>query len=212
MGHCPNTRQTLVPVRSVRGSHCLWEGGGDLKVNLPLAQGRMRRGQPHSSRLLFRSQPHSACPTHQREGIVADNFGGTFDVQRDGVVGERAYCAEFICDPQYDTRGISAVGKKPGVIRQNRELLIDPFAGVELRDHLLALNVAFNPQISPGVEKWAQVEDERRMRKVSKFASVGISLCNQLVVDVKLEMVAVGADNSVVKSNRFVPARPAEGG
>ena len=60
--------------------------------------------------------------------------------------------------------------------------------------------------------KRLHVENEGRIAKVAKITPVGIDLRDQFVIDIELEMVAVGADHSGVESDRFIPARPAEGG
>src|SRR5271170_2078385 len=49
-----------------------------------------------------------------------------------------------------------------------------------------------------------------RMAQAAELAPVRVNLGDQLVIDIELQMVAVGADYSVAESDRFVSARPAE--
>ena len=115
------------------------------------------------------------------------------------------------------TRRTTRVESAPSAISSessgsSTNFVIHAVARKLLRDDLLALNVAFNPQVSPLVKEFAEFDDEGCVLKMRELFAVGIDFGHQLVRDVELQMVAVGADHGLRKSDGFVAARPVECG
>src|SRR5204863_1792115 len=123
---------------------------------------------------------------------------------------KRADSAEFIGQAKNQASRVGAIGDELGIVGQQYKFLIKALPGKVFRDYLLSLYVAFDPQVSPAVEEAAQGNAEWRVFKVRKFCSIRIGFHDQLAVNVELQMLAVRADHSFRKSNRFVAARPME--
>ena len=149
----------------------------------------MRRRQPHGSRLLLGSNPHRPRSADQREWIVPDKLCWSFQFKLDGIVGEGPDGAKFVGHAQHYASGVGPVCHEAGVVGQQREFLIDTFAGIFLHDDLLALNVSLETQVAPLVKKFAQFHDKWRVTKVRELLPVGINRGDQFVRDIKLYLV-----------------------
>ena len=58
----------------------------------------------------------------------------------------------------------------------------------------------------------ANVHNKRRIAKMLKLFAIGIGFGDQFVIDVDLDVIAIGTDYGVGKSDRFVPTGPMKGG
>ena len=148
----------------------------------------------HRSRLFFRANPDRAGAADQRERIVADNFRGPFQLQLDGIVRKRPDGAKFVGHAQNDASGIGAIGVETRVVGQQREFLIDTSAGHRLNDHLLAIDVALDSQVSPLEDGLLKSATNGGIAKVGKLGFVWIGFRHQLVGNIKFQVVAVRAD------------------
>ncbi len=95
-----------------------------------------------------------------------------------------------------------------GVVRKQSEFLIDALPGHGFGDDLFALDVAFDPQISPFMNGFAKFGDKRRVAKVGKLLPVGIGFGDEFVLDIKFEVVAVGENNRLGESDGLVATQP----
>lgn len=90
-------------------SHRFRSCRSNLDIDLLSAEYRMQPRQLYSSRLFFCAEPHCPSSPHQRKRIVSDNFGGTVNIQLDGVVGQRADSTKFVSDAQDDASCVRSV-------------------------------------------------------------------------------------------------------
>ena len=105
------------------------------------------------------------------------------------------------------TRRTTRVESAPSAINSvssgsSRNFVSTPLPGMLLRDHLFSLDVALDPQVSPLVEQFSHFKDEGRVAKMRELLPVGIDIGDQLVVDVELEVVAIGAHDGLRESDR----------
>ena len=89
----------------------------------------MLGSEPDRSSLLSSANPHRSRAADQREWIVSDDFCGTFEAQRDGIIRVRSNRTEFICDAEHDARGVGPIGPKLRVIGM-RLRISDPRRGL----------------------------------------------------------------------------------
>ena len=99
------------------------------------------------------------------------------------------------------TRVVSAPSAMQlGVIGEQREFLVDAAAGHGFRDDLLALDVAFDAQIAPLEDGFLEIGDERRIAQDGQIRFLlGSTSATNFVADIKLQVVAIGADHALVK-------------
>ena len=107
---------------------------------------RVVRGQADRPRLFLCPNPDRPGAPNQRKRIIADEHGGAFEMQRDGVVCKRTNGSEFIGHAQHDARSIRSISVQLRLVRKQGKSLINAFAGEGLRDHLLAPQISFNAQ------------------------------------------------------------------
>src|SRR5262245_712184 len=136
----------------------------------------MYGSQSNFSRLLFGTHPDCASASDQGKRIVANNFRRPFDAELDCIVSKRTYCVEFIGDAQNYASSIGAIGDQSCVIGHEFKFLINSFAGIALRNHQLAADIAFEFQVPPLMKKLIQRNDEGRVAKMRELFSVGIGL------------------------------------
>lgn len=144
--------------------------------------------------LLLGTNPHSAGASDQRERIVANDFGRSFDLEPDGIIGEGANGAEFVSHADNNSGRISAVSDQLRIIGAQDKLAVHAAARKILGYDLLALDVPLDAQIAPLMKEISHFEDKRWISQMLKLVAVRIDLGHQLVIDVELQMVAVGAD------------------
>ena len=84
--------------------------------------------QPDRPGLLGDADPDGASASDKREGVVADECGGAFKVEKDRVIGVSPYGSELVRDAEDDAGGIGSVGEERGVVRHEQELAIGPAA------------------------------------------------------------------------------------
>ncbi len=161
-------RQIIRLLGDFRGS------GGEFELELLGAEIGVSGGKFYGAGLFFGANPDGAGAADQGEGIVADDFGGAIEGEFDGVVGEGADGAELVGDAEDDTSGVGAVGVELGVVGKKSEFLVNAAAGESFRDDLLALDVAFDAQVSPVANGSAQISNKWGIAKVSKLRFVGI--------------------------------------
>src|SRR5580704_8936613 len=112
----------------------------------------MDRLELHFPWLLLSSNPDCARAADQRKGIIADDFGWTVQFKLDRGIGKWTDVSEFIGDANDNASRVGAIGNQIGVVRHQREFRVDAFSGKLLRDHLLALDVTLDSQVSPFVK------------------------------------------------------------
>ena len=155
-----------------------WGSGGDFELELLGAEIGVGGGESYGAGFLFGADPDGAGAADQGEGIVADDFGGAIEGELDGVVGKGVDGAEFVGDAQDDAGGVGAVGVELGVVGKNSEFLIDAATGESFGDDLLALDVAFDAQVSPVANGSSQIGHKRGVAKMGKLGSVRIDFRN----------------------------------
>jgi hypothetical protein len=151
--------------------------------------------------------------SNERERVVPDEFGWAVQLEMDCVICKGSNGAKFIRDAENHSGRIRAVRGKRGFIGHDGEFRIHSPARHSFFYYFVSIDVAFDPQISPPMaQPGASIQDEGRITKMLELCSIRISLGDQLVIDVKLQVLAIGAENRLGKANRFVTARPVEGG
>ena len=115
----------------------------------------------HGAGLFLSANPDGAGAADQRERIVADDFGGAFHLQLDGIVGERPDGAEFVGNAQNDAGRVGSVGDELGVVGMQREFLVNAAAGKRFGNDLLALQVAVDAQVTPVADGTPQINHKR---------------------------------------------------
>src|ERR1700722_13169671 len=108
--------------------------------------------EAYGATLLLRTKPYCSCTANQRKGVVADECGGAFESENNWVIRVGASGPELVRDPKDYSSGISTVGDKCGVVREEHEFTIDACSGERLRNHLLSLYEAVDAEVSPW--KW----------------------------------------------------------
>src|SRR5436190_7952549 len=186
---------------------------GDLELQLLRTQARMCSRKPSAASLFFGANPNRPRAAYERKWIVANNFGWPFDFQLDGIIGKRPNGTEIIVDAHHHSRRVRAIADQSGIIGGDCELRIDASARHLLNNDLLSLYVALQAQIAPPVTKaWANIHHEWRVTEMLKLFAIWIGFGDQFVIDVDLDVIAIGTDYGVGKSDRFVPTRPMKGG
>src|SRR6516164_11160331 len=142
-------------------SSFLRSDGGECNVDLLGSKDRMVRRQADRPRLFLRANPDRPGASNQRKRVIADEHGGAFQLQPDGVVCKRTNGSEFIGHAQHDARSIRSISVQLRLVRKQGKSLINAFAGEGLRDHLLAPQVSFNAQIPPVRNGFLQVRGKR---------------------------------------------------
>src|SRR5215469_1006299 len=181
---------------------------GNINRNFLLAQHGMRCCHSHLSGLLLRADPDCTSSSDQRERIVADDLSRAFDLELNRVVCKGADIVEFVGDSKHDTGRVSSVTDQAGVVRPKKELRINPSAGVAPRDCKLALDVSLETQVIPLVKELLQFHREGSIFQVWELHAVGVGFGNQLIGNVELHVVAVGADHGLRKPDGGVAAGP----
>src|SRR5882757_6015487 len=140
----------------------------DLDLRAPLAQPGMSRRDPDYSGASRGADPYGCDAADQEAGILANELCGTLELQPDRIGRKRADVAELIGDPQYQASAIRTVRQQLGIIRRERELLVESLARPIPDDDLLAADVSLDAQIGPILQEVeCQLrEHERRMGEV----------------------------------------------
>jgi hypothetical protein len=176
-------------------------------------------GKAHGARLLTGANPDGAGASNERERIVADEVGGAFEGEGDGVVGIGANCAELIGNAQDDARGVGTIGAERVVVSKQSKFAVDAASGERFGDDLFSLHESVDAQIAPSGAVAVHVEDERGIFEVREFFAVGIGFGEEFPgifvvaagTRVQLEVIAVGADDGFGESDGLIAARPVEG-
>lgn len=143
------------------------------------------------SRLFGCSNPDCARAAHQHKRIIADELAWPGDFEANCIAGKRPNGIELIRYPQDYPRRIRTIRDESCVIRQHGKFLIEALAGKRARNHLFALNVAFDPQIAPRGMPVPQIGGKGRIFQMRELLPVGIGLGNQGSIDIKLQVFAI---------------------
>src|SRR5262249_19643017 len=153
------------------------------------------RGFQHSSAgLLLRANPHGPASAKEAEWVLANQLRWTFQTERDCGCRIPAKIAVLVGDTHRYTRAVGAIGDEFCVVCCNHELPIKSFVRIELFNYLLSSEITFNLQ-SSFLWSFVQIHLEGRMQQIPKRCTIGIRFCDHSVTNVKLEMVAIGADD-----------------
>ena len=169
------------------------------------------------------SNPDCTGATDECKRIVADDLGGAFESKRDRVVGVGPNGAEFVGDAEDDTGGVGTICDEGKVFRQESELAVHTATREGLGYDLLSLDEAVDTQITPRyVEGLAvnilSLKEERSVGEVLEFSVVGIEFRDEFpwigfetaFAQVELEVIAVGADESLAETGGFIAVGPVE--
>ena len=113
------------------------------------------------------------------------------------------------------TRKTTRVVSAPSALRlrvvgHQHKFLVDTLARKRLSDSLLAVDIAFNTQVSPLKDGLTQISDKWRIPQMGKFGFVWIGFRHQFAGNIKFQVIAVRANNRFGEPNRFVTSRPVE--
>ena len=106
-------------------------------------------GEAHGSCEFPRAQPDGAGASDQSEGVVADEVGGAFEFEDDGIVGKGADVSELIGNAEDDACCVGSVSDERGVVGCGGKLAVGSAAGECFGDDLLAIEVAVDAEIAP---------------------------------------------------------------
>ncbi len=162
---------------------------------------RMRGGESHCAWLFFGANPDRAGASNQREGIVANDFGGAFQFELNGVVCEWPDGAKFIGHAQDHASRIGTIGVQMRVVREKSKFLVDAAAGKSFGNYLFTLQIAVNAQVSPVADGIPQIGYKRSITKMGKLGLVRIHLSHQLAGNIKFQVVAIRTDNGLGESD-----------
>ena len=121
---CRRTRSRLLRLRRSQS-----------KRHLLLAQPRMLRGQNHRPSILLRTNPDRARPTYQRKRIIPKYLRRPLQRQRNRITRIRPNIVELIRHPKHHPRRIGPIRNQRRIVRQQRELLVQPASRIFPRDH-----------------------------------------------------------------------------
>ena len=111
-----------------------------------------------------------------------------------------------------NSSGVGAVGNQFGIVRKKHEFRIDAFSGKVLGRDLFASDVALDSQIAPLVEQLSHFNNERSVTEMRELLAVWIDFRDERAVNIKLEMIAIGADHRLRESDGCVSPRPVKRG
>ena len=185
----------------------------------------MPGGEANVAGLFAGSQPDGSCASDEGEGITADEVGGTFEGEVNGIVCVGADVAEFVGDPEDYAGGVGSVGNEGSVVGQDDELARSaPLLERSFRDDLLAfLEEAVDAEVSPAVALFgpelATVEDKGWISEVIELGAVGVEFSDEVpgccrvafVAHIELEVITVRADDGLGEAGGFVGVGPVEG-
>src|ERR1700737_2544503 len=157
--------------------------GSDFDVDHSHTQVWVNGPQSHFSRLLFGPNPNCTGSADQRERVLANDLCRSFQLESDGIIGKRPNCAEFVGDADHRAGRVGAVANQLLVIDDKIESRINALSGIALCNHLLALDVTLNAEVSPFVKDISELNDKGRVAKVGKLLPVGIRFSDQFAVN-----------------------------
>src|SRR3979411_3145898 len=153
--------------------------GGDFDLDYSHTQLWVNGFQAHPSRLLFRPNPNCTSSADPRARVIANDLCRSFQLESYGIIGKRPNCTEFVGDADHRAGRVGAVANQLFVIDDKIEFCVNPTSGIASCNHLLALDVTLDPQISPFVKDISELNDKVRIAKLGKLLAVGIRFSDQ---------------------------------